>query len=330
MDEGQQWLKGVAARMNREVDKGAAAKPERVTVRKLLKWFGYERRRAWINDHIRKALKKFKLRTDPDFRLGPLDSQIVIELVPRPAPPSSDPTRRIGALNPNRELTSVKPENLLEVATTNMQMKDYSQLPVMKTDRDVVGIVSWQSIGTNRALGNTCKHVSQCLDDHVDVIPSGTRLFDAIRKASERGYVLVQREDKKITRIVTAVDLLEFLAKLARPFLLVGEIEGHLRNLIRGKFTLDQLQAASDNDQPIEDLADLTFGAYCRLLENRENWACLKLNIDRGKFVQNLDTVRKIRNAIMHFDPDGLSDNDRQTIQKAARFFDKLVAMTHS
>jgi hypothetical protein len=32
-----------------------------------------------------------------------------------------------------------------------------------------------------------------------------------------------------------------------------------------------------------------------------------------------------IRNAIMHFNPDGVSDDDRQTIRKIARFFDKLA-----
>ena len=166
--------------------------------------------------------------------------------------------------------------------------------------------------------------------EHAEVVRSHTRLFDAIRSVTEHGYVLVQRKDKTIAGIVTAMDLLELLSRLAGPFLFVGEIEEHLRNLIRGKFTLDQLRAVSGSDQPIEDLADLTFGDYCRLLENKENWGTLKLNIHRKEFVKNLEDVRKIRNAIMHFDPDGLSDDDRQTIRKAALFFDKMAGMTHA
>ena len=330
MDEGYQWLKSVADQMQGDVAKGAAPKPERLTVRELLRRFNCKRRSKWINAHIGRGLREFKLRTDPDFKAPSLNFQIAIELVPQSSEPPSDPTRRIGTLSAaNKRLTSIKPESPLKEATARMLMKDYSQLPVMKTDRDVEGIVSWQSIGTHRAMGQECGNVRQCME-HPEVVPSDARLFDAIRKVGEHGYVLVQRKDKTIAGIVTAMDVLELLSRLAGPFLFVGEIEEHLRNLVRGKFTLDQLRAASGHDQPIEGLTDLTFGGYCRLLENKENWGTLKLNIHRKEFVNNLETVRRIRNAIMHFDPDGLAEDDRQTIRRLARFFDKLAGITHS
>ena len=117
---------------------------------------------------------------------------------------------------------------------------------------------------------------------------------------------------------------------LAEPFLFVGEIEGHLRNLIHGRFTREQLQAATSDGRSIEGSADLTFGEHRQLLGKPENWDHLKLNINRKEFIANLETVQGIRNAIMHFNPDGLSDDDRQTVRKVARFFDKLAGMTHS
>ena len=335
MDEGYQWLKRVADQMNEDVAKGAAPQPERLTVRQLLQRFGYQRRGESINDHIRNGLEKFKLHADQDFTIAWVDSEITIELDSAApdasrAPRTTDPTLRVGTLDAaNRKPTSVKPESPLREATTKMQMKDYSRLPVMKTDREVAGIVTWESIGTRLALGRECEHVRQCMEP-AEVISSDTRLFDAMRKVSEHGYVLVQGEDRTITGIVTATDLSRLFRQLAEPFLFVGEIEGHLRNLIHGKFTLDELQAASGDERPIEGSAGLTFGGYRRLLENKENWGRLQLDIDRREFIENLDTVRMIRNEIMHFNPDGLSDNDRQTVRKVARFFDKLAGMTHS
>ena len=335
MDEGYRWLKDVAHRMNSNVKKGAAAKPERLTVRELLKRFGYERRGEVINKRIRNLLEEFKLRTDQDFTIAWIDSKIAIELdFPASdasrAPSTTDPTLRVATLDAaNREPTSVKPESPLKEATTKMLMNDYSQLPVMRNDHEVAGMVSWESIGARLALGRECAQVRQCME-RAEVIPSDTRLFDAIRRVSEHGYVLVRGERKTITGIVTAADFSRLLGELAEPFLFVGEIEGHLRNLIHGRFTQEQLQAATSDGRSIEGSADLTFGEHRQLLGKPENWDHLKLNINRREFIANLETVRGIRNAIMHFNPDGLSDDDRQTVRKAARFFDKLAGMTHS
>ena len=177
------------------------------------------------------------------------------------------------------------------------------------------------------ALGCECRLVNQCMVQ-AEVISIDTRLFDAISRISDHEYVLVQAADKIITGIVTATDLSHLLRQLAGPFLLIGEIEGHLRNFIHGKFTLEQLQAASGEERPIEGSADLTFGGYQRLLAKRDNWERLKLGIDRREFIAHLDFVRKIRNEVMHFNPDGLDEDRRTTLRNVARFFDQLAGMT--
>ena len=228
---------------------------------------------------------------------------------------------------------SVKPESPLKEATTKMQINGYSRLPVMKSDWDVSGIVTWESIGRRLALGRECSYVHHCME-RAEVVPANTRLFDAVDKVSIYGYVLVRgneaKEKNKITGIVTAKDLVDEFGKLARPFLLIGEIESHLRNLIHGKFTLEQLQAASGEDRSIEGAADLTFGGYHRLLENKENWERLNLNIDRVEFIRCLDAVRIIRNEVMHFNPDGLDVDQRKTLRNVARFFDQLSRLVAS
>ena len=333
MNEGYEWLKSIAEKMNGDLARGAAPNPERLTVRQLLQRFGFQRRRDGINNYIRNGLEKFRLRTDEDFTVAWLDSQIAIELdsdadgAPR-APHPSDPTHRVNVLEAaNRKPASVKPESLLKEATTVMQMNSYAHLPVMKTERDVSGIVTWESIGTRLALGSECEYVRNCMEP-AEVIPGTTRLFDAISIVSKHGYVLVRGPDRVVTGMVTATDLTGQLGQFAEPFLFVGEIEGHLRNLIHGKFTLEQLSAASgEQQQPIEGSSDLTFGGFCRLLENPDNWRRLELGIDRVEFVKQLNAVRELRNDIMHFNPDGLDEDQRKAIRNVARFFDQLARM---
>ena len=263
MDEGYQWLEAIANRMKEEIDRGAAASPESLTVRDLLRKFGYEKRGHRINKHIRKGLRKFKLRVVQDFTAHGLDSQVIMEIdsdapgAPCPPLPAA-PTHRIGALKAARRSPArVKPQSPLNEATFTMQMKNYSQLPVMRHERDVSGIVTWRSINKRRSQGLECKTANDCMDERVNVVSESSRLFEAVRTVLEHEYVLVRARDKTITGIVTATDLLSEVGRLAEPFLFIGEIEGHLRNLIHGKFTLGQLRAASDDSETIEGPADL-------------------------------------------------------------------------
>lgn len=333
METGYKWLKSIADRMKGDVAKGTAPAPVRLTVRQLLERFGYQRRGDWIDNHIRNGMEKFGLRADQDFTIAWLDAPIAIGLdanapgAPRP-PHTTDPTRRVGQLDAaNRKPMSVTPDSLLIEATTKMQMNGYSRLPVMRNERDVSGMITWESIGARNALGLERTHVRECMEPP-QIIPDDTRLFDAISRIVEHGYVLVRAGDRTVAGIVTATDLARIFRELAGPFLFIGEIEGHLRNLVHGKFTLDQLRKASGDGRPIEGSADLTFGGYKRLLEGKDNWERLKLGIDRREFIRHLDAVREIRNEIMHFNPDGLDEDKRRTLRTVARFFDQLARLT--
>ena len=79
---------------------GAAPTPEGITVRELIRQFGYQKRGDYINSYIRNGLEKFDLIADQDFAIGWIDSTITIRLdldvpdVPKPDS-TSDPTHRI-------------------------------------------------------------------------------------------------------------------------------------------------------------------------------------------------------------------------------------------
>ena len=320
MSIGDRWLGEVAQRMKKDLENGNAPASERLTVRELIGKYGYVQRGSWINSRIQNRLEALELRAVPDFTIMWLDAAISLELDQEVTGASTDakrpdPTRRVDSLEvAHNKPMCVKSGDKLKVAIALMLLHDYSQLPVMDNDHDVKGIISWQSIGARLALGRECEYVRQCMEPATQIpkveILKEAPLFEAINIVAEQGYVLVRDRAARnaISGIVTATDLSNQFALLAEPFLRIGEIEGHLRNLIHRKFTLEELLEASQGRQ-IEGSADLTLGDYQQLLGRPEHWERLNLKIDRREFVKHLDRVREIRNSIMHFNPDGLSSN---------------------
>ena len=341
---GRKWLAGLAQGMEKERAEGAAPKPLTLTVDAFMTEFGYERRGSWITGFIRNALDELGLETVPDFEIPWHGSNISIRLHERrveadPFHDAIDATQRIGALdaahiNEGNEpkLASVPPDSPLSAATTKMQLRDFSQLPVMPNNnkRDVKGIITWQSIGARLALGRECKLVQDCMDETIQILSIKTPLFEALGTIVKHGYALIRAEDNSISGIVTASDLASQFENLAGPFVLTGEIEGHLRRLVHGKFTVEQMREASadfEGGKEINGASDLTLGGYCALLGKQERWVQLGLDIDRTEFLKHLEDARQVRNDIMHFNPDGVSPERISTLHNLARFFQGLVQM---
>ncbi len=202
-----------------------------------------------------------------------------------------------------------------------MLCHDYSQLPVMQSDRDVKGLFSWKSYGSRVASGTSCTLVREAMDAPA-VITSRDTLFKAVNLIAEHDCVLVQATDKTICGIVTAYDIGSQFGELAEPFILLGEIENHVRYLIHGIFKQEELQQMKDpedEDHEIRTVSDLTFGGYVRLLQNEQKWNKLSIRIDRKVFIGKLDRVREIRNDVMHFNPDPMDPADLQLLREFSR-----------
>lgn len=324
--------------------------PAEITVREFLGWFGAERRGYWVIERVRRALEKAGLKTEPDFEAVYLDSRFRFAQVPPSAstvstktsslPPAlesppqvsplaaiTDPTSRISRLAAaNSGVVSVAPDATLAEAITLMLASDFSQLPVMVNERDVKGVISWASIGARLGLGRTATVVRESMDRHHEV-RSDESLFSAIPAIVQNQYVLIRGADNRITGIVTSSDLSLQFQQLSEPFLLLGEIENHVRRLIGDRFTADELAAArnpTDVERQIASAADLTFGEYGRLLEDPSRWARLSLGVDRKTFSTYLERVRGVRNDVMHFDPDPLPDPDLGVLRHFASFLQRL------
>ena len=325
----------------------------RLTVRTLLGYFGAARRRRRVVARIREALLATGLETFPDFEGEWFDNEIFLvqrgcapvsaaspEVTtrvpdePDPGPiatPPTDPTRRLGRLKEFKERpVSVTPDDPLEKATTLMLTHDFSQLPVMTSDHEVKGVVSWKTIGSRLVLGEECPFVRECMEPPQE-LSIDSSIFDAIRIIAEHDFVLVRNRVQKIVGIVTASDINIQFHQLAEPFLLLSDIENQLRSLIEQKFSGDDIQTAKDpNDESrmIKTVSDLTFGEYLRLLENEENWKKLELQLHRKTFIGYLEEIRQIRNDVMHFEPDGIDEEQLDKLRSFAKCLTRLDEVT--
>lgn len=334
MQNGDKWLQSEKERMEKDFKADVAPTPVKLTVREFMGKFSYMKRTPYLASHVRNKLDELDLVMNPDFMNVYIDAEISIQLESVPDGPDadqkSDPTPRIGMLEAaNNEPTCVNPQDEVSVATTLMQLHGYSQLPVMPTKYRLEGIISWESIGARLSHGNERKSVKDFMEPAIE-IPITTPMFDAINTIVEHGYVLVRGDKNAITGIITASDLSNQFKSMTGPFILIGEIEEHLRRLIHRKFTLEELKCSASGDSGNDDIsgaADLTFGNYCHLLQNPDNWQKLNLNIDRAAFNKRLERVREIRNDVMHFNPEGLDDSDNMELLDMARFFQNLVRM---
>lgn len=348
------WVPDKLAAVAEAVKKGEQVE---ATPRMLLAWFGAQRRGYQIVKLVRNALQQLNLTTVDDFEYAYIDAAIRFVLRPTPAtaappnsaPPASapatssgapvtvpygaisDPTYRVGKLeSANRRPVTVVPDTPIEEAVTMMLANGFSQLPVMSGERVVKGLVSWKSIGTRLALGISTSTVRDCMD-RCHEISADVSIFQAIRLVVDHDCVVIRDSKNSISGIVTTSDLSEQFGQLGEPFLLLGEIENHLRSLIDGKFTLPELESIrdpGDSARSISDVSDLTFGEYLRLIENEDRWSKLGLKIARKTFIKNLDDIRQIRNDIMHFDPDGIAPADLSRLRLFSQFLQRIQEIT--
>ncbi len=319
-------------------------------VREILSWFGAKRRGGQKVLEIKEAFDEVGVTTDPDFEEVYIGAPVTFDRRDASqtaviAPEGVMSAAGVGQVELNavvrrglahrisrlkaagREPVSVTPDSSLEKAVTIMMANDFSQLPVMQSPRELKGLISWKSIGKRLALHHPCAVVRDCMDGARELSEEAS-LFEAVEIIAAEDCVLIRRKDNTIRGPITAYDISFQYQELAKPFLLIGQIENQLRFLISMKFSKEDLAAAKDPADPgreISDPNDLTFGEYVRLLQADDGWAKLDIPLHRGEFVRLLDKIREVRNDVMHFNPDPMPMEDYNTLEKFARFLDELA-----
>jgi CBS domain-containing protein len=261
------------------------------------------------------------------------DEEEPIETEEIPSREVVDAVPTIGTIVPTRKLISVAPDSEVREAINLMIRHNCSELPVIQGTRNVKGWISWKSIGREAKFHNKeCNNVRDCMEEEVEVISEDKPLLEAIKIIREKDAVLVQNRLKEIIGVVTHADILARYDLLAEPFLLLGEIENHLRQLIVSVgYSLDELQAAknpSDSRRKIESVSNLTFGEYLRLFQSTDKWSLRHANVHRETFLQYLVVVNDIRNAVMHWRPKPISEEELNELRNSVRFMRSLKLQT--
>jgi CBS domain-containing protein len=320
-------------------------KAKKTTPQVLCHKYGVVKRGWRVVDAINSMLEKHELSTNLDFGNAYFYGEI--EVIPKPKlgasgdvkkPKYSDPIPRLSLLraaNINNlieeeggaGLISVKKDTPLIEATTTMLRHNFSQLPILSGTRDVVGLISWKSIGIALSLGKKCLTVFDCKED-VEVLNIDEPIFKAMTLILAKEVILVRDKKNTISGIVTATDLGEQFLKLSEPFLIVEQIENLVRRLLDDKLTFDDIKKVLDlskHDKEIHSLADLNFGHYIRIIENPTLYAKLNLQIDRVILQKMLEETRLIRNDVMHFKPEEMENKDLESLRQVLSFLTTIL-----
>jgi predicted transcriptional regulator len=308
-------------------------------------YLGYARRGTRVNYTIKELLEQHDVFCEPDFGTAWFYGEIEIKPKLKVGAGKSnvnyedtDPTPRLNLLNAanlneaklkgiGQGLISVNRDTPLNEATTLMMLYNFSQLPILSGTRQVEGIISWRSIGRQQSLNIECRTVSDCKDE-VEILNYDTPLFSAVKVVLEKEVVLVRQKDGTISGIVTITDIGEQFISMAEPFLMVEQIENHIRKLLDKKLSKEELNSFFSNignKQEIDSLSDLTFGDYVRILEDPKKFDKIGLNVDRVLLTKQLEEVRIIRNEIMHFDPVSISAESLNKLRQTASFLHTIT-----
>jgi len=340
-----------------------------MTVRNFLALFGQERRGYKAVKRIRYELKKHKLTTTPDFENENIDNFISVVLAPelpvQPAvpkaksgatapipvttsgPPDASPTAieepptvqprdavvtiRQGIPAAGKVPASVRPEEPVMKALSRLMSEKLDLLVVQRGDRArVEGIFSYASFTHAHMAGKQPKTVGDCTSHEFIEVNEEKPLIDAVRDIMQHGTVVVRSRQNQLCGVVTARDVAPVFVELAEPFLLLSQIENHLRGLLeRAKLKKEEyknlvIESDPDRKAKTEGPDDLTLGELILAFEQDNMWTKVGLNFDKATLTKLLHGVREIRNKVMHFSPDGLPPEDVAKLKDTRELLEKL------
>jgi CBS domain-containing protein len=321
-----------------ELMAAATAAPVQLTVRQVLAAWGFRARTFENVDRITQDLSRAGLSCRPDLRGGNLDTLVQVGLhadanenvtdeaaedeplqLPSVAPLIWDITSATAGV------TSVSPNETLAHARGLMIEREFSQLPVMDSERDLIGYVSWRTIA-EKQLSTRMLTLADVTKPVPHVVRDKDTLLEQVHHIYETDFVLVRDGDGRICGIVTCADLSAQFYDLTTPYFEVGEIENRLRICVDRVFSPEELRQVTGNAR-VKSAEDLTFYQYIQLLRDAARWQRMGWDgIDQTRFIQCLDDARKVRNATMHFGKE-LTPEDRERLKQCLRYMRALLTI---
>jgi len=240
---------------------------------------------------------------------------------------------RYSIIPQDQSLLSIPPGCRVREAVELMRKHGYSQVPVVDNG-EVLGVFSFRKFA-QEAAGATlegwtkqkCAPGDLPVDEFLEqfefarVTEEMSRAFDAMDR--DNGVLIGTPES--LVGILTPMDFLRYLHRVASPFVTVSEIELALRALIRIALTQEQLVGAAKRslssayggeDKVPTSLEDMTFDNYQSLVSHGETWTDLEpvFGGTRTRASAKLKEVGAIRNDLFHFKRE-ITMQDHETLE---------------
>lgn len=225
----------------------------------------------------------------------------------------------------DQEVLTIPPDMKAAAALALMCKHSYSQLPVV-VGESVLGVFSYRSFAHEAAKMESGRSVDGDLtvEEFLEE-PTYARVTDefaALIEHLNREDAVLIGDPERLQGIVTALDVLRYLYRVASEFVLLEEIELALRALIR--MALDErglaecvsqsLSSLYKRDQIPSQLEEMTFNDYLQVVSNGRNWARFEATFggSRERVRARLKPVCELRNDVFHFKREiSVSDHEK-------------------
>jgi CBS domain-containing protein len=196
-----------------------------------------------------------------------------------------------------------------------MVENDYSQLPVINEQGELIGITSDEIItrryfhigGAVSLLDLTIDH---CIKPAV-TLSQDQDIFEALDRLKEV-YAIIITEDDKPIGILTNYDMAYFFRDLTGDLLIVEDIEVSLRQIIQTLLSDEEAMNRAlivefgvnkgNSEEPKKSFEHMTFGDLMYFVINDDNWSKFQEVFHyKDMFFQLMDQVRQNRNQLAHF-----------------------------
>ena len=247
---------------------------------------------------------------------------------------ASELFHRINRVLPtDQALLTIPPTTLVREAIRVMRKHKYSQIPVVDKG-EVLGVFSFRSFAREAArltledwTRQKCAPGDLRVDEFLENFEFArvTEEMSGVFSAIERDDGVLVGTPERLLGILTPMDFLRYLHRVASPFVLVSEIELALRALIRSVMTPEGLLTASrrclasaynSEDKTPQTLEQMTFADYKTLIEHRDTWPQFEpvFGGTRSRTGAKLKEIGALRNDLFHFRRD-LTTEDRRTLE---------------
>lgn len=216
--------------------------------------------------------------------------------------------------------TTIPPNMSVMEAIEIMEEKGYSQLPIISWT-DVIGVFSYRSFTKGIIeIADDLEPAESINELSVGDFIEGQRFvadddnWESILKIIDRdGFVLVGSRTSP-RKIITWTDIINFLHKVGKPFVVIAEIELSLRRVIENCVNPKDLEECFQNSlshfYTVENMptfvVELNFNDYVQIIGNGRNWNFFKQFFGYSKGLRkrtrkSLEQIRDIRNDVFHF-----------------------------